>query len=120
LGKQISNASPVYPFASICIPAERQAAEVKRALENATTHRLRLVNCQEYDFWEHLKKAVLLPGSKAFGLEEELKSTSVMLLLFCFFVLLFFLLFFVGIVVVVVVGGGDGGGGGGLQAILNA
>ena len=48
--------------------------EVRRSLENATTHSLYTVNKEEYDFWEKLRKERLQPSSKAFGLEEELKG----------------------------------------------
>ncbi|KAK3596690.1 hypothetical protein CHS0354_038027 [Potamilus streckersoni] len=53
---------------------ERRQLEVKQKLSVITEHNLKEVNIQEYDFWDRLRKVSLLPGIKAFGLEEELKE----------------------------------------------
>lgn len=44
-----------------------------KAIDRATTHQLKRINAEEYDFWERLKNKCLLPSSTAFGLEEDLK-----------------------------------------------
>ncbi|KAL5019917.1 hypothetical protein ScPMuIL_002809 [Solemya velum] len=56
------------------VSSERKTMEMKRQLENATTHKLKIVNVEENNFWERLKKECLLPTSKAYGLEDELKG----------------------------------------------
>ena len=53
---------------------ERKTIETRKAIDAATTHNLKKVNIEEYEFWEHLKNKCLLPSSTAFGLEEDLKS----------------------------------------------
>ncbi|KAL3887259.1 hypothetical protein ACJMK2_027203 [Sinanodonta woodiana] len=53
---------------------ERRQMDVKKELSVITEHNLKVVNIQEYDFWDRLRKVSLLPGIKAFGLEEELKE----------------------------------------------
>ncbi|KAL3887058.1 hypothetical protein ACJMK2_027014 [Sinanodonta woodiana] len=53
---------------------ERRQLEVKQKLSVITEHNLKEVNIQEYDFWDRLRKVSLLPGIKAFGLEEDLKE----------------------------------------------
>lgn len=81
--------SPIpHPFSDLLIALhciqmylsdERKTMEMKRELENATIHKLKNVNADEYTFWEQLTKECLLPTSKAYGLEDELKGKTILI-----------------------------------------
>lgn len=53
--------------------SERKIIAVRKALDNVQKHNLKVINREEYDFWEELRKSCLLPQSTAFGLEQDLK-----------------------------------------------
>lgn len=54
-------------------PTERKILDVRKSIRDATLHHLKTVNVEEYEFWDSLKNACLLPQSTAYGLEEDLK-----------------------------------------------
>ncbi|XP_041356161.1 uncharacterized protein LOC121373551 [Gigantopelta aegis] len=53
--------------------AEKSAIDMKGKIDASPTHFLKESNVGEYDFWETLRHECLKPGTKAFGIEEELK-----------------------------------------------
>lgn len=53
---------------------ETKILEMRRFIDNSTTHQLKEINAAECEFWEALKSACLTPLSTVFGLEEELKG----------------------------------------------